>query len=313
MRALKLGEHMKDIVVVGGGPAGLTAAVYGVRNGKSVLVIEKSTFGGQINNSPKVENIPGFESISGDDFGERFLEQAMNQGAEVSFAEVTGVSREGDTFLVETDLGEKIEARTVILATGTTHRVLGLPGEEDLIGNGISFCAVCDGDFYRDGTVVMIGGGNSAFVEAALLVEIVGKLVMLQDMPFFTADAKSQEQVFSHGNVETHVGCKILGYVTEGGKLTGVRYEEGGIEKTAMCDGVFLAVGLVPENDAFAGLADLNRWGYFDSGEDCHTKTPGLFVAGDARSKTLRQVTTACADGAQAAIEACNYIRNELS
>ena len=299
---------MHDIIVIGGGPAGLTAAVYGLRNGKSVLVIERNVFGGQIVNSPKVENIPGFDVISGDEFGDRFLEQAMGQGADVTLEEVTGVRRES-CFFVDTAEGSTYEARAVILATGTTHRMLGLPGEEDLVGNGISFCAVCDGDFYRGKKVVMIGGGNSAFVEAALLVEIVDELIMLQDLPFFTADQKSQEQLFAHDNVTTHTDTKILGYVVEDGKLAGVRYAEGGEENVEFCDGVFLAVGLVPENSAFTNVADTNEAGYFDADESCLTATPGVFVAGDCRKKTLRQVATACADGAQAAVAACDYLR----
>ena len=308
---------MYDIIVVGGGPAGLTAAIYGLRNGKSVFVIEKSVFGGQIVNSPKVENIPGFDSISGDDFGDKLLEQAMGQGAEVTLENVTLVDKKHSDkgyhyFVVKTEEGGEYQGRTVILATGTTHRTLGLPGEEDLIGNGISFCAVCDGDFYRDKDVVMIGGGNSAFVESSLLVDIVGHLTILQDMPYFTADQKLQDQVLSTGKAETHVGTKILAYETEpadfGTKITGVRYEEAGQEKVAKCDGVFLAVGLVPENGNFASLADLDERGYFVPESIVGTKTPGVFVAGDCCAKILRQVTTACSDGAYAAIEACNYL-----
>ena len=308
---------MFDIIVVGGGPAGLTAAVYGLRNGKTVFVIEKSVFGGQIVNSPKVENIPGFDSISGDEFGDKMLEQAMNQGAEVTLESVIAVDKktkdDGTSYFnVKTEEGGEHHGRTVILATGTTHRTLGLPGEEDLIGSGISFCAVCDGDFYRDKNVVMIGGGNSAFVESSLLVDIVGHLTILQDMPYFTADQKLQDQVLSTGKVETHVGTKILAYETEdadfGKKITGVRYEEAGVEKVAACDGVFLAVGLVPENDIFKGLADLDERGYFVPENIVSTKTPGVFVAGDCCAKTLRQVATACSDGAYAAIEACNFL-----
>ena len=301
---------MYDIIVVGGGPAGLTAAIYGLRNGKSVFVIEKSVFGGQIVNSPKVENIPGFDSISGDEFGDKLLEQAMGQGAEITMENVIGVEKTGEGFAVKSEEGASYEGKTVVLATGTTHRVLGLPGEEELIGNGISFCAVCDGDFYRDKTVVMIGGGNSAFVESSLLVDIVDKLIILQDMPFFTADQKLQDQVLSGGKAETHVGTKILAYETENGQITGVRYEEAGEEKIASCDGVFLAVGLVPENDAFKNLADLDERGYFIPQNICNTKTPGIFVAGDCNQKTLRQVATACSDGAYAAIAACDYIKN---
>lgn len=308
---------MYDIIVVGGGPAGLTAAVYGRRNGKTVLIIEKSVFGGQITNSPKVENIPGFDSISGDEFADRFLDQAMGQGAEAMLESVFAVEKAGieeksehPFFIVRTEEGGSYEGLSVILATGTTHRLLGLEGEEELIGDGISFCAVCDGDFYRDKTVVMIGGGNSAFVEANLLVEIVDHLIMLQDMPFFTADAASQGQLFSHDNVETHLGCKILGYEINDGALTGVRYVEDGTEKVASCDGVFLAVGLIPDNKAFAEIAELDQAGYFASDESCLTKTPGIFAAGDARAKSLRQVATACSDGAMAAIAACNYLRS---
>lgn len=300
---------MYDIIIIGGGPAGLTAAIYGLRNGKSVFVIERSVFGGQIVNSPKVENIPGFDSISGDDFADRLLDQAMGQGAQVTLEYVTSVEKSGDTFIVLTEEGGNYEGKSVIIATGTTHRTLGLEGEEELIGNGISFCAVCDGDFYRDKNVVMIGGGNSAFVESSLLVDIVSHLTILQDMPYFTADRKLQDQVLARDNVETHVGTKILGYETENGMITGVRYEEDGAIKTAGCDGVFLAVGLVPDNGAFASLAELDERGYFVPQNICHTKTPGLFVAGDCCSKTLRQAATACSDGAYAAIGACDYLR----
>ena len=288
----------------------MTAALYGLRNGKKVLLIEKNIFGGQITNSPKVENIPGFESISGDEFAEKYLDQVIAQGAEVMFEEVTGIARTDAGFDVTTSDGEVHQGLTAILATGTTHRLLGLPGEEDLIGSGISFCAVCDGDFYSGKTVCMIGGGNSAFVEAVLLADIVDKLIVLQDLPFFTADQKLQDQLFAHDNLELHTGTRILAYETEGGEIRGVRYADADGEHTAACDGVFLAIGLIPDNGAFAELAKLDDRGYFAAGEDALTMTPGLFVAGDCRTKTLRQVTTACGDGAVAAIAACEYINN---
>ena len=265
-------------------------------------------FGGQIVNTPKVENIPGFAEISGDEFADKLLDQAIGQGAEVAIENVTSVDKSDGTFLVGTEERSIYEGRTLILATGTTHRVLGLPGEEELIGNGIHFCAVCDGDLYRDKDVVIIGGGNSAFVEANTLVQTAGKLTMLQDLPKFTADAKSQETLFSHHNVETHLSTTVMGYITENGKLAGVSYLESGEEKTVRCDGVFLAVGLIPNNAPFAHLALLNRWGYFEADETGTTRTEGVFVAGDCRSKTLRQVATACSDGANAAINACNYL-----
>lgn len=300
---------MYDIVVVGGGPAGLTAALYGLRNGKSVLVIEKSVFGGQIVNSPKVENIPGFASISGDEFGDKMLEQVNNQGGEVLFDEVTKVESDGNVAKVYMDMSEAVEAKTVILATGTKHRTLNLPNEEDLIGKGIHFCAVCDGNFYEKKKVVMIGGGNSAFVEGNLLVDIVDKLILLQDMPMFTADQKLQEQLLTKPNIETHVGTKILEYVLTDGKLCGVKYLENDEEKIVECDGVFLAVGLIPDNKQFENIAKLDERGYFVSDEYGLTQTKNIFVAGDCRTKTLRQVATACADGANAAIQACDLLR----
>ena len=296
-----------DVVVVGGGPAGLTAALYALRNGKSVAIIEKSVFGGQIANSPKVENIPGFESISGDEFGDLMLNQVVKQGGEVIFDEVMKLE-EGSPCKVILDMSEPLEGLTVILATGTKHRTLNLENEEQLIGKSIHFCAVCDGNFYKDKKVVMIGGGNSAFVEANLLADIVNQLVILQDMPYFTAEAKLQEQVLVKDNVETHVNTKILGYELKDGLLTGVRYLENEEEKLVECDGVFLAVGLIPDNDRFSEVADIDQRGYFVSDEYGLTKTKNIFVAGDCRSKKLRQVATACSDGANAAIEACNYL-----
>ncbi len=301
-------EKQYDVVVVGGGPAGLTAGLYALRNGKKTLVIEKSVFGGQIVNSPKVENIPGFEAISGDEFGDKMMSQVMFQGGEVFFDEVTKIESDGQLATVYLDLSEPVSAKTVIIATGTKHRTLGLENEEDLVGKNIHFCAVCDGNFYKDKKVVMIGGGNSAFVEAILLADIVSNLVMLQDLPKFTADQKLQEQLDKKTNVEKHVNTKVLGYEIQDGKLCGVRYLENNEEKIVECDGVFLAVGLIPDNDRFKDLAALDSRGYFISDENGITKTRNIFVAGDCRTKSLRQVATACSDGANAAIQACNLL-----
>ena len=301
-------EKQYDVVVVGGGPAGLTAGLYALRNGKKTLVIEKSVFGGQIVNSPKVENIPGFEAISGDEFGDKMMSQVMFQGGEVFFDEVTKIESDGQLATVYLDLSEPVSAKTVIIATGTKHRTLGLENEEDLVGKNIHFCAVCDGNFYKDKKVVMIGGGNSAFVEAILLADIVSNLVMLQDLPKFTADQKLQEQLDKKTNVEKHVNTKVLGYEIQDGKLCGVRYLENNEEKIVECDGVFLAVGLIPDNDRFKDLAALDSKGYFVSDENGITKTRNIFVAGDCRTKGLRQVATACSDGANAAIQACNLL-----
>lgn len=296
-----------DIVVVGGGPAGLTAALYGLRSGKSVLTIEKSVFGGQIVNSPKVENIPGFESISGDEFGDLMLGQVRNQGGEVMFDEVTEIEP-GDICKLHLDLSGEVEAKTVVLATGTKHRSLGLANEEGLIGKGVHFCAVCDGNFYADKKVVLVGGGNSAFVEGNLLADVCKQVVMLQDLPVFTADQKLQDSLNAKGNVEKHVSTKVLEYLVSDGKLSGVKYLENGEEKTVDCDGVFLAIGLIPDNKAFENVAEIDERGYFVADESAITKTANIFVAGDCRSKAVRQVATACSDGANAAIAACRYL-----
>ena len=301
---------MYDIIVVGGGPAGMTAALYGLRNGKSVLVIEKTGFGGQITHSPNVENYPGTISMSGNEFAEKTLDQILHQGAEIEIETVTEVRSEPERKVVVTEEGGQYESRTVILATGVKHRMLGLPGEDDLVGEGISFCAVCDGDFYTDQTVCVAGGGNSALQEAILLSDKCKEVIMLQDLPFFTGEARLQEVLFARENVKAFSDVKINRLITRDGELTGVEIEgrSDGLVQEISCDGLFVAIGLIPENDPFSGLADLNEYGYFDSDEQCLTKTPGVFVAGDCRSKRIRQVTTAAADGAVAALAACQYI-----
>ena len=301
---------MLDIIVIGGGPAGMTAALYALRNGKSVLVLEKHGFGGQITYSPKVENWPGTAQMSGNEYADAFLEQILAQGAEVDLAEALRVEDHGDYKTVFTDDGQQRDARAVIIAAGVKHRMLGLPGENELVGEGISFCAVCDGDFYSGQTVCVAGGGNSALQEAILLAGKCAKVIMLQDLPEFTGEKKLQDILFSRPNVEKRTSVKITALNTEAGALRSVTVEpqNGGAAEQVACDGLFVAIGLIPENDAFADLADLNRWGYFDSDEKCETKTPGVYVAGDCRSKTVRQLTTAAGDGAVAALAACRYI-----
>ena len=301
---------MYDILIVGGGPAGLTAAVYALRAGKTVLVIEKGGFGGQIAFSPKVENIPGTIQISGAEFADKLTEQAMNLGADVELETVTNVEKIDDIFHVHTEEGGHYEAKAVILAVGVKHRTLGLPGEEELIGKGISFCAVCDGAFYAGQNTAMIGGGNSALQEALLLSEVCSKVTVVQNLAFFTGEEKLAKALMEKENVEVLFSTLVTGYEQENGMLTGLRLRNDvtGQESRISVDGAFLAVGLIPENDAFAHLAQVNDWGYFDSGEDCCTKTEGLFVAGDCRSKRIRQVVTASGDGAVAAMAACRYL-----
>lgn len=300
---------MYDIIVIGAGPAGLTAALYACRASKSVLVLEKGAFGGQITFSPKVENIPGFASLTGNEFAEKLVEQVLLQGAEVEPCEVLSIKDNGNTKTVLTDSGE-YEAKSVIIATGATHRLPGIEGEHDYIGNGISFCAVCDGAFYEGKHVAVLGGGNSALQEAILLSELCSKVTIIQNLDYLTGEGKLQEQISKKSNVEIITGAKITELIGE------TELSEIKIEKTQgevfnlKIDGLFVAIGLIPQNKPFENVMSLDSWGYADADEACTTKTAGIFVAGDCRKKRIRQVATACADGAVAALAACNYLDN---
>lgn len=297
---------MYDIIIIGGGPAGLTAALYARRANKSVLVIEKSTFGGQITFSPKVENIPGFQSVTGNEFAEKLVEQVLEQGADVDMSEVIGI-RDGEIKTVITDSGEFV-SKAIIIATGAKHRTLGLKNEETLIGEGISFCAVCDGAFYKGKTVGVVGGGNSALQEALLLSELAEKVYVIQNLDKFTGESKLCEQLYKKENVEIFLSSVVKGYIGSN-QLTGISIAtESGEERSIELDGLFIAIGLIPQNEAFADLLELNAAGYLVSDECTDTSVKGIFAAGDCRTKRIRQVTTATADGAVAAITACDYI-----
>ena len=301
---------MHDIIVVGGGPAGMTAALYALRNGKSVLVIEKNGFGGQIALSPRIENYPGMVQVSGIELADKMMDQILEQGADIEVETVTGIADEGERKVVSTEEGSAHEAKAVIVATGVKHRMLGLPGEEDLVGDGISFCAVCDGDFYADRVVCVAGGGNSALQEAVLLAEKCREVVMLQDLDFFTGEEKLQQSLFARPNVRaiTNTAITALHAGDDGLCAIDIADRTTGEEQRIECDGLFVAIGLIPENDPFGNVADLDDRGYFAADEACTTKTPGIFVAGDCRQKAIRQITTASADGAVAALAACRYI-----
>ena len=301
---------MYDIIIIGGGPAGMTAALYARRNGKTALVLERAGFGGQITHSPKVENYPGTLQMSGNEFADKTLEQILAQGAEIELENAIAIENKGEIKVVRTEEGSAFEGRTVVIATGVKHRMLGLEGEAELVGDGISFCAVCDGDFYAGQTVCVAGGGNSALQEAILLAEKCSEVVILQDLPRCTGEQKLQDVLFARDNVRAICDTKIDRLVVEGGALKGVEIENRvtGERQIVACDGLFVAIGLIPENQPFEALAALDQWGYFDSDERCLTRTPGVFVAGDCRKKGVRQLTTAVADGATAALAACRYI-----
>ena len=301
---------MYDIIIVGAGPAGLTAAIYARRAEKSVLVIEKSTFGGQITHSPRVENYPGFASASGSEIADKMFEQALGQGAEIELSEVTGIERADGGYKVVTTDGE-FEARSVIIAAGSKHRMLGVAREEDFVGEGVSYCAVCDGAFYKGRTVAIIGGGNTALQEANLLAEGCTKVYVVQNLAFMTGERSLLARLEARDNVEiiySMVVDELLGEsVISGVKIKNPETNES---RTLEVDGIFVAIGQIPENEPFADAVKLNSYGYIEAGEDCmpDTELPGIFVAGDCRTKSVRQVTTATADGAVAALSACRYI-----
>ena len=298
---------MYDIIIVGAGPAGLTAAIYARRAGKSVLVLEKDTFGGQITFSPKLENYPGFQEISGNELAQRMLEQALALRAEVDMDTVVNVI-DGE---VKTVVGEyrRYAARSVIIAAGAKHRRLNLPKEEALIGNGISFCAVCDGAFYQGQHVAVIGGGNTALQEVALLSEVCDRVTVVQNLAYLTGEDQMIRVLKAKDNIDYIFNTVVTGY--EGAEhLTAVNLRNTETKEASRLpvDGIFLAIGTAPENDAFTSVTDLNECGYIQADESGMTKTAGIFVAGDCRTKAYRQVATAISDGASAALNACRYL-----
>lgn len=296
-----------DILIIGGGPAGLTAATYACRAGKSVLVIEKAAFGGQITWSPKVENFPSVVSISGAELGDRLMEQAMEQGAEVELDEAVSASLDGDVKRITCDSGAVFEGRSVIIATGARPRMLGIENEEALVGNGVCFCAVCDGAFYKGRTVAVSGGGNSALQDALLLSEKCEKVYLIHRRAQFRGEAKLVDALEKRGNVEFITESTITALLGDG-ELTGIKLAQNGAERQIALDGLFVAIGHTPDNGIFKEYIDLDAAGYADAAEDCLTKTAGVFVAGDCRKKSVRQLTTAAADGSVAALAACAYL-----
>ena len=296
-----------DILIIGGGPAGLTAATYARRAGKSVLVIEKNAFGGQITWSPRVENFPGYLSISGTELGDKLLEQAMEQGAEVELEEVTAVKDVDGVKTVTCESGAEFQGRALIVAVGARPRMLGVAREAELVGSGVCYCAVCDGAFYKGQDVVVNGGGNSALQDALLLSETCRKVYLVHRRDAFRGEAKLVEALEQKENVEFVLNAKVTELLGDG-ELAGVALEQNGTRRELPVGGLFVAIGHAPENGLYAELMELDPAGYAAAGENCRTKTPGVFVAGDCRAKSVRQLTTAAADGAVAALAACDYL-----
>ena len=298
---------MYDVLIIGAGPAGLTAAIYACRAEKSTLVLEAKTYGGQIINTPDIANYPVAPGISGFDFATTLYNQAKNLGAEVKFEKVTEV-RNGDVKTVVTPKNT-YEAKTVILATGAENRKLGVEGEDKLIGRGISYCATCDGNFFRKKVVAVAGGGNTAVEDALYLADLAEKVYLIHRRDAFRADASLVSKLKERTNVELVLNANVTKLVYEQ-RLQGVEVTDKFTGETKVLDvaGLFVAVGQVPENQNFAQLLDLDESGYAIAGEDCLTKVPGIFVAGDNRVKDVRQLITAASDGAVAATAAIKYL-----
>ena len=300
---------MYDIIIIGSGVSGMTSALYSLRNGKKVLLIEGESIGGQIAQSPRVENYPTHKEISGIQLGEELFDQISSLGVEFEFDVIEKVDKVGDYFIVKGEFGE-YKSKSVIIANGVEHRKLKLPNEEKLIGKGIYYCAICDGPFFEGKEVTLIGDGNTALQYALLLSNICSKVNLVIMFDKFFGDDNLVKAVEKRKNIEITRNSKTIELLGED-TLEGIRFEKDG--KTTfdiMGTPLFVAIGQVPDNKKFENLADLDNQGYFDSDETTATRTPGLFVAGDTRRKLVRQVTTACGDGAVAATQACNYLNN---
>lgn len=298
---------MVDIIVVGGGPSGMTAALYALRSNKSVLILEKENFGGQIANSPRVENYPTIKEISGLDLSDKMFAQIMDLGAEFELENVLKIEKQDNKFVVTTNY-RTYECRSVIIANGVKHRLMHLPNEENLIGNGVSFCAVCDGPMYKGKDVYLIGDANTALQYALLLANYCTKVHMFTLFDRFFGDQILIDRLLSKENIIVKHNMNLVQYLGED-KLDGLVFEDTKTkEKTEYrTDNVFIAIGQIPQNELFSNLVELDK-GYIVTDELMCTKTPGVFACGDTRKKEIRQVVTACNDGAIAALSAVKYL-----
>lgn len=302
-------EKIYDMIIIGGGPGGYTAALYGARAGLKVLVIEKLSAGGQMALSPMIDNYPGFDAgIDGFSLGEKMLTGAQRFGAESLLAEVTELLLNAPIKTVRTTEGD-FEAPVVIIATGADPRNLGLPGEQALVGRGISHCAACDGMFYRGKTVVVVGGGNTAAADALQLSRICEKVIVVHRRDILRASKVYHQPLLNAPNVEFRWNSTVSELI-QNGRLTGVKVQNliSGEEAEIPCDGLFVSIGRQPNSGLVQGQLELDEAGYIAADESTATSLPGVFAVGDVRTKTVRQIVTAAADGAIAAHYAEEYL-----
>ncbi len=299
-----------DIIIIGAGPAGLTSAIYAKRAGKSVLVLEAKAYGGQIINTLDIENYPGEEHISGFDFATKIYNQAKNLGADIKFEKVVDINDLGQQKEIITTKNT-YKANAVIIATGSENRKLDLPNEDELVGKGISYCATCDGNFYRKKTVAVVGGGNTALEDAIYLCDLAEKVYLIHRRDEFRGEESTVERLKQKSNIEFIYNSNVT-KLNANDKLESIEVtNKDGSIKTVEVDGLFVAIGRIPENQNFAKIINLDNYGYVVAGENCHTNVDGIFVAGDSRVKSLRQLVTATSDGAIAATEAIKYMNKK--
>ena len=302
---------MYDVIVVGAGAAGMTSALYALRNSKTVLVLEGESLGGQIATSPRLENYPSIKEISGEKFADNLFEQITALGADLEIDKVTGIEKlEDKTFKVTTEYGE-YASKSVVIASGVKHKHLRTKSDrEDLVGRGVYYCAICDGPFYKDREVAIIGDANTALQYSLLLASYCKKVYVYTLFDKFFGDKALIKALLSKENIEWRPNTSVIDFIGEN-ELTAIEYKDkdGNVLRHEI-PGVFVAIGQVPDNKAFANLVELDNMGYIIADETCKTKTEGLFVAGDCRTKAVRQVATAVGDGAIAATNACVYIES---
>ena len=303
-----------DILIIGAGPAGMTAAIYGQRAGYRTLILEEAVLGGQIANTPEVENYPAVGRISGVELGMNLYNQVLEQGAQVEFDGVVSAQLAGPLKTLTTQSGKVYTARAVIIANGAKRRKLGIPGEEAYAGRGVSYCATCDGGFFKGKSTVVVGGGNTALEDALYLANLCTQVHLIHRRDTFRGGKVLVDAVLARENIQVHYDTVPVEVVSaDGQKVSGlaVRNVKTGAQELLEAQGVFVAVGLAPDNQLFAGQIELDPAGYIAAGEDCKTNLEGVFAAGDTRTKTVRQIVTAAGDGAVAAAEAGNYLMRQ--
>ena len=303
---------MYDIVIVGAGTAGMSAAIYGVRSGKKVLLLEEKNYGGQIVNTPEVENYPGIIKTSGFEFVTNLFNQAKSLGAEIKYEKALKIEDNGTLKTIVTNKNT-YEAKTVIIATGAKNRQLRLENEKKLIGSGVSYCATCDGMFFRGRDVAVVGGGNTALEDAMFLSNYCNKVYIIHRRDKLRGEEKIAKAISEKDNIEMVWNSNVIKILGDN-QVEGITVKNSvdGSEKNIKVSGLFIAVGQEPDNYDFQSVIKLDEKGYVIAGEDCRTETNGIFTAGDCRTKSVRQLTTAASDGAVAAIGACEYIDTQL-